>query len=84
MAPRDVLACDAAKPLSDFSELSLRNSGEFAPPSKDTHEHYSRWTSESFVHLCKGCRFPVLEVVDPDDKVGNGFLVVLDASATLP
>lgn len=81
---RDVLACDAAKPLSDYDELLRRNSGQIPRPTIDTHEHYSRWTSESFTHLCRRIGFPVLKVLDPDDKVGNGFLVVLDAAKVLP
>jgi hypothetical protein len=30
--------------------------------------------------MCEAAGFPVLDTQDPDDKVGNGFAVVLDAA----
>jgi hypothetical protein len=38
------------------------------------------WTCESFLELCERLGVEVLEHQDPDDKQGNGFAVVLDAS----
>lgn len=38
------------------------------------------WTSAGFVELCEHVGLGVLEVQDPDDKRGNDFAVVLDAS----
>ncbi len=77
---RHALGSDADKPLSDYHELHQRHVGEIPPPAKDTHEHYSRWTARTFLQMCERNGFRVLEAVDPDDKVGNGFLFVLDAS----
>jgi hypothetical protein len=38
------------------------------------------WTLQTFEELCAHLGLPVLESLDPDDKTGNGFMVVLDAS----
>lgn len=74
---RDALPEDAPRPLTGFYELQMRHDGRIPPPAMDTHDHYSRWTSGMFCQLCEALGFELLEVVDPDDKVGNGFLVVL-------
>jgi hypothetical protein len=42
--------------------------------------HWSVWTLESFLELCDHLGLTVLDSLDPDDKVGNGFIVVLDAA----
>jgi SAM-dependent methyltransferase len=76
---RDALESDINRPLTDLYELQQRHTGQIPPPAVDTHEHYTRWTSATFCQLCKFLGFEILEVVDPDDKVGNGFLVVLQA-----
>jgi hypothetical protein len=42
--------------------------------------HWSVWTLESFLELCDRLGFRVIDALDPDDKVGNGFMLVLDAA----
>ena len=44
---------------------------------KDDHHHWSVWTTESFLELCRHLQLNVVETQDPDDKVGNGFTVVI-------
>jgi hypothetical protein len=48
----------------------------------DTEEdwHWQRWTSETFRDLCERLGVRIVDLQDPDDKRGNGFAVVLDAS----
>jgi SAM-dependent methyltransferase len=46
----------------------------------DEDRHWTVWTCESFLELCDRLGVEVLEHQDPDDKQGNGFAVVLDAS----
>ncbi len=41
------------------------------------HLHLSVWDTETFVELCKKMQWNIKEVQDVDDKVGNGFLVIL-------
>lgn len=74
---RNALESDIPLPLTGLYELRQRHEGRIPPPAVDTHDHYNRWTSGMFCQLCEELDFEVLEVVDPDDKVGNGFLVVL-------
>jgi hypothetical protein len=63
--------------------LELRHSGKLAPPTIDPLQHFTRWTSRTFVDMCRLYGFNVVDVQDPDDKVGNGFTVVIDVSPSL-
>lgn len=54
---------------------------------RNTDEHHSRWTLESFCDMCDlifkqdfGAGWTVFATEDPDLKVGNGFCVVLKKS----
>ena len=78
---RDALESDRDKPLTGLDEHIER----FAEIDKQwTDEHYSRWTPESFCDMCMWiCNTPFGHGWDlhkwqnVDDKVGNGFTVVL-------
>ncbi len=41
------------------------------------YSHWSVWDTEAFVEMCKAMQWNIIEVQDFDDKVGNGFLIVL-------
>ena len=43
----------------------------------DDHHHWSVWRTHDFVDLVKTLRLNIVEVQDTDDKVGNGFTVVI-------
>lgn len=43
----------------------------------DDHHHWSVWRTEDFVELLKLLKLNVVEIQDVDDKVGNGFAVVI-------
>ena len=73
------LESDRSKSLTTLDEIIKRHSGEIKPPKEDTHEHYSRWTCASFHEMCSHYMFPVADWLDPDDKVGNGFAVLIRA-----
>jgi SAM-dependent methyltransferase len=68
---------DRDRPLTSVAELVERHA---AGLESEDDRHWSVWTLESFVELCEHLGLPVLEALDPDDKTGNGFIVVLDAS----
>lgn len=74
----DALESDRGKLITSFDELIARHTGKV--PYQDTDEHHTRWTSGTFVDMCKRLGLTVSHVQDPDDKVGNGFTVVLDVS----
>ena len=69
---------DRDRELTAIEEFVRRHEQAFTSPRD---EHWSVWTLESFLAMCDKFGFLVLDSLDPDDKVGNGFMVVLDASA---
>lgn len=68
---------DRDREVTTVDELLRRHEQRFDDPRD---QHWSVWTLESFLQLCERLRFPVVDTLDPDDKVGNGFIVVLDAA----
>ncbi len=64
--------------LTTVDELIQRHRSGF---TSDEDKHWSVWTCESFVEMCHAIGLTVADQQDPDDKVGNGFTVVIDASA---
>jgi SAM-dependent methyltransferase len=67
---------DRDRPLTPLSELIGRHARGLR---SEEDRHWSVWTLETFAELCAYVGLPVLEALDPDDKTGNGFMVVLDA-----
>ncbi len=45
--------------------------------TEDDHHHWSVWRTADFVALVKQLKYKIIEVQDVDDKVGNGFAVVI-------
>ncbi|MDP4671991.1 MAG: class I SAM-dependent methyltransferase [Solirubrobacteraceae bacterium] len=69
---------DSDRELTPVDELIERHASGF---SSDEDRHWSVWSCESFVELCQRIGLSVIETEDPDKKVGNGFAVVIAASA---
>jgi SAM-dependent methyltransferase len=69
---------DSGRPLTTVEELVQRHRENF---TSEEDLHWSVWTPESFLEMCDGIGLRVLDHQDPDDKVGNGFTVVIDASS---
>lgn len=74
---RDRNSVDAGRALTDPAELIERRRAAFA---SQEDRHWSVWTCESFLELCTRAGLQVIDSQDPDDKVGNGFTVVIDAA----
>lgn len=72
---RDALPSDADKPLTSLTEISARHAG--LVDRIETDEHHSRWTVNTFAEMCQAYGFTVVHKQDKDDKVGNGFIIVL-------
>jgi len=68
---------DHERELTPVDEL-LRRHEQALSSTED--KHWSVWTLESFLELCDRLGLVVTDSVDPDDKVGNGFMVAIDAS----
>jgi SAM-dependent methyltransferase len=73
--------------LGNFAEVMpqrlVRDKGktplgaDWAYYDSDDHHHWSVWRTDDFVALIKQLKFNIIEVQDSDDKVGNGFAVVI-------
>ena len=68
--------------LEDYYNEMTADSHKLGP-CDDIYGHYHTYSLESFLDLIKLInilfqqKFEILETQDPDDKVGNGFLVVI-------
>ena len=81
VVPHKERTFDSDRQLTSVEELVERHRTGF---HTDEDVHWSVWTCESFVDMCERLGFCVVDHRDPDDKVGNGFVVVLDASVKPP
>lgn len=79
---RDALPSDADKPLTALKELVGRHTGAIPMPEVDNHQHWTIWTFETFLEMCNFYGWKLCAAMPTDDKVGNGFTVVIDVRAT--
>ncbi|HTV41928.1 MAG TPA: glycosyltransferase [Candidatus Sulfotelmatobacter sp.] len=77
IAPHKERTFDKERSRTTLAELLDRHSGKIPPPSIDTHHHYTVWTTEDLLELCRHLDWNVVASQDMDDKVGNGFTVVI-------
>lgn len=69
---------DVGQLITGLQELIQRHTGKIPPPEVDDHRHWTRWTSATFRDMCRAYGWNVSHWQDPDDKVGNGFTIVID------
>ena len=75
IAPHKERTFDKERPRSTLAELIERHeTGNYPDPNVD---HCSVWITEDFVELIHWLGWNILHVQDTDDKVGNGFTVVI-------
>lgn len=67
---------DRDRPVTPVSELVERHEAGF---ESEEDRHWTVWTCESFVELCRELGLEVVDTRDPDFKESNGFAVVLSA-----
>lgn len=72
----DALESDKGKLITGMQELLMRHAGDIPDPGTD--EHHTRWTVETFIEMCNLQGWYVSHWQSRDDKVGNGFCVVID------
>jgi SAM-dependent methyltransferase len=72
---RDALPSDRDKPLTPLREHVARH---LEQNKLATDEHHSRWTPKTFVEMCEAFGFHVESALETDDKVGNGFTILID------
>lgn len=76
----DALESDRTKLITGIQELVARHNAAQNPAWTD--EHHTRWTCDTFRQMCAAYGWHVSHWQDPDDKVGNGFAIVIDVQAS--
>ncbi|MCL2389235.1 MAG: methyltransferase domain-containing protein [Elusimicrobia bacterium] len=66
---------DKDRPRTTLQELIDRHNGIGQDPL--THAHHSVWVTQDLLELCKYMNLNVIEHLDIDDKVGNGFTILI-------
>jgi SAM-dependent methyltransferase len=77
IAPHKERTFDRERARTPLQELLDRHNGKIPRPAADTHEHYSVWITEDLLELSRHLEWNVVAFQDMDDKVGNGFTIVL-------
>lgn len=76
IVPHKERTFDKDEPRTTLQELIDRHEGKIvARPNKN--DHYSVWITEDMVELVKYFGWNLVEAQDVDDKVGNGFTIVI-------
>ena len=75
IAPHKERTFDKERPRSTLAELIERH--ETGKQPQILNEHCSVWITEDFVEMIHWLGWNILHVQDTDDKVGNGFAVVV-------
>ena len=81
IAPHKERTFDKERPRTMLAELLDRHTGKIPPPAVDTHHHYTIWTTEDLLEVCRHLGLNVVACQDRDDKVGNGFTVVIQKAS---
>jgi SAM-dependent methyltransferase len=69
---------DKPRPRTTLQELLDRHSGVIPPPAAyDYVHHYCVWITRDWVDLCRHFGWKLVDHRDRDDKVGNGFTIVI-------
>lgn len=76
IAPHKERTFDKDRPRTTLEEI-VHNHDFPNPPVPDHHGHYSVWITQDFVDMCNYYQWPVVATQDVDDKVGNGFTIVI-------
>jgi SAM-dependent methyltransferase len=79
IAPHKERTFDKDRPRTVLKELITRHESSQIFKS-DPHVHYSVWVTDDLVELIKYLGWQIVYVQDIDDKVGNGFTVVIQKS----
>jgi SAM-dependent methyltransferase len=76
MVPHRDRTMDHYREVTPVAEIMERHRTGFDHPGD---HHWTVWTCESFLEMCREIGLNVVDSEDPDKKVGNGFAVVIDA-----
>lgn len=76
IVPHKERTSDSSRPRTTLDEIVDRHEHP-NPPVPDHHGHYSVWITQDFIDICHYYGWPILAYQDTDDKVGNGFTIVI-------
>jgi ubiquinone/menaquinone biosynthesis C-methylase UbiE len=76
IAPHKERTFDKDKKRTTLQELIQRHAVSVIPEI-DNHAHYSVWITQDLVDLINYLGWNIVVVQDIDDKVGNGFTIVI-------
>lgn len=79
IAPHKERTFDRDRPRTTLEELLQRRLNPI-DPALDDHHHWSVWITQDFLELCHHFHWNVVNFQDVDDKVGNGFAIVIQKS----
>ena len=79
IAPHKERTFDLDRPRTSLREL-LERRQQPIDPAQDTHDHWTVWITQDFLNLCDYMGWKVVQYQDVDDKVGNGFSVLIEAT----
>jgi len=75
IVPHKERTFDRSRKRTTLQELINRHTGDLIDPK--TYGHHSVWITEDALELCKYLNLNVVEYQDVDDKVGNGFIIII-------
>lgn len=75
VVPHKERTFDKDRPRTPLQELIDRNEGRFPNPGP-ADQHHSVWITADFFEICQHLGFKIIEHLEVDDKVGNGFTIV--------
>ncbi|MBN2755472.1 MAG: methyltransferase domain-containing protein, partial [Candidatus Goldbacteria bacterium] len=77
IVPHKERTFDKEKERTTLKELIGRHEGRFKNRKLNYHDHFSFWITEDVVEIIKYLNWEIAEIMDTDDKVGNGFTVAV-------
>ncbi|CAB9528295.1 Methyltransferase, type 11 [Seminavis robusta] len=81
IAPHKERTFDKDRERTPWEEIRLRHyrfeSGELVDAAFDSLQHWCVWITDDFLEIAKHMHWKVVEWQDADDKVGNGFTIIM-------
>ena len=83
IVPHKERTFDKVRQRTTLQELIGRHEGRIENDYVNEHTHFSVWITEDVVELINYLGWKIVAVQDVDDKVGNGFTIVIKKDGTV-
>jgi len=77
ICPHKERTFDAPRGVTSLQDLISRHEMTLIPSDADDRSHKSVWDTKTFLELCKYLDLNVIKYEDVDEKVGNGFTILI-------